>query len=245
MSTDTPQHSPFTRPGFIAAALVIALIVVAGVIVGITRNKPEPEAPPATTAATTGESTTASEPSICGLDGEVLTGTLTTAPETTWQYQDIDAYPTSPKYGPADTRDGYRMCYQHTPEGALFSAANAGIQGSMAATDFEAYLAWMNYFVSVDCPIRDQLLDQAAAGTDSDPAAQLRIEGFRLLSYNAGDARVDLAFSSMVDGRTVYMSGVYDLVWENGDWKMSPTDSVNPLRLAQIPDLAGYVDWGE
>lgn len=246
MSTETPQHSPFTRPGFIAAALVIALIVVAGVVVGITRNKPEPKAPPATTAATTGESTTASEPSICGLDGEVLTGTLSVAPETTWQYQDVNAYPSSPEYGPADTRDGYRMCYQHTPEGALFTAANAGVQATIVVTDPQAYLAWLDYFVSVDCPIKDELLAEATSSTDNpDPISRIRTEGFRLLAYDGNTARVDIVISSMADGKTVYISGVYDLVWEDGDWKLLPTDPSDPMRFAQIPDLAGYVPWGQ
>ena len=31
----------------------------------------------------------------------------------------------------------------------------------------------------------------------------------------------------------------------DGDWKLLPQDLSNPLRLAEIPDTAGYIAWGE
>lgn len=66
-----------------------------------------------------------------------------------------------------------------------------------------------------------------------------------MLAYDGNTARVDIVISSMADGKTVYISGVYDLVWEDGDWKLLPTDPSDPMRFAQIPDLAGYVPWGQ
>jgi len=55
MAEDNEQQSPFTRPGFVAATVVIALIVVLGlviVIVNMTRDDPDP-APPTSTGAPT------------------------------------------------------------------------------------------------------------------------------------------------------------------------------------------------
>jgi hypothetical protein len=38
---------------------------------------------------------------------------------------------------------------------------------------------------------------------------------------------------------------VYLLAWEAGDWKLSVTDPNAPINVANIPDLAGYISWGE
>lgn len=82
-----------------------------------------------------------------------------------------------------------------------------------------------------------------AAGSSS--ANRMNVEGFRMLTYDGDSARVDVAVRAAGSGNTVYASAVYDLVWEAGDWKLLPEDASNPLRLAEIPDAAGYIAWGE
>lgn len=72
----------------------------------------------------------------------------------------------------------------------------------------------------------------------------MAIAGCRLLSYTGGTASVDIAVRGVGAGRTVYGSVVYELVWEAGDWRLSPPGpSSNPLRMTQIPDLTGYLPW--
>lgn len=70
------------------------------------------------------------------------------------------------------------------------------------------------------------------------------IQGFRILAYDGSSARVDVGSRGSVQGQTVTVSGVYELVWQDGDWKLS-TDVPEPLNVAAIPDLTGYIAWGE
>lgn len=247
-SQDNEERSAFTRPGFVVAAVVVALIVVAGVVLGIVnamRDDPEPAASPtsAPSAAPSASPTPDAEArgaSVCGLPGEERSGTLSTAPETTWEYDDTTPYPTSPAFGPAETSpEGVRFCFQHTPEGALLAAGNAVVQGSSPETSG----AFIEYFLSAEAPNREQLVDDVASGTPAD--TRMSVVGFRTLAYDGDTARIDVAVRAVGAGNTVYASVVYDLVWEAGDWKLLPQDAANPLRIAQLPDTAGYIAWGE
>ena len=248
-SDDDNQQSPFAKPGFLISAVIVVLVVVAGVFLGImnaTRDDPESDA--ATPAPSSATPTPTNEPvdtpsgdSICNLAGESLSGTLSTAPETTWEYQDTLAYPTSPEFGPAETNpDLVRYCFQRSPEGALFAAANAAVQSSGPA-----YVEWMNYFLADETVNRQELLADLEPSEGVPPDMRLSIEGFKILSYDGSSAKIDLAARIAASGEPIYMSTVYDLVWENGDWKLLPQNPSNPLRAAQIPDLAGYVLWRE
>lgn len=249
MAEDKEQQSPFTRPGFVAATVVIALIVVLGlviVIVNMTRDDPDPAPPTSTSAEPTTAAPTSEPPeaaggaSVCGLPGEVLEGTLSAAPAAEWAFQDTTAYPTSPEFGPGETNaDGVRYCFQHSPEGAVFAAANAVVQGS----DSELVGAWLDYFVA-DGPHRDAVLSQGAGTGGSGQGVRVEVAGFRLLAYDGQTARVDVAVRGATGGQTVNLSMVYLLVWEGGDWKLSVTDPNAPINVANIPDLAGYISWG-
>ena len=248
MAEDNEQQSPFTRPGFVAATVVIALIVVLGlVIVIVNMNRDDPD--PAPTTSTSVEPTSAaptSEPpeavggaSVCGLPGEVLEGTLTTAPAAEWEYQGTTAYPTSSEFGPGDTSaGGVRFCFERSPEGALFAAANSLVQGSDPSIAEE----WLQYIVA-EGPFRDQLLADVGSGTTGE-GTRLAIVGFRVLAYDGETARIDLAVRGTSQGQTITLSGVYELVWQEGDWKIS-ADVAQPLNMATIPDTAGYIACGE
>ena len=246
-SEDEDQQSPFAKPGFLVAAVIVALVVVAGVILGIvnaTQDDPE------SNAATPSPSTTSTRPiptqteaagqgSICDLPGESLSGTVSVPPETVWEYQDTIAFPTSEEFGPGETStDSVRYCFQRSPEGALFAAANGLVQGSGPSS-----AAWIEYFLANDALNRQDLVEEVGQGAA--PDTRLNLEGFKVLSYDGSAARVDIAARGTGSGQSVYVSVVYDLVWQDGDWKLSPQDSSNPLRMAQIPDLAGYVTWRE
>ena len=216
MATDDDERSPFTRPGFIAAAVVIALVVVLGIVLVIVNATdeddpgPTPTSTASTSAAPTPDTTAvAGGKSVCGLDGEVLTGTVTTAPEAEWKFQ-----------------------------GTMFMAANAVAQGSDPATSAQ----WASLALA-DGRYREQLLSQVSGGSSSE-GTRLSIAGFRILNYDGSTARVDLGTKVSSGGQNVTMSAVYELVWQGGDWKIS-SDVQAPIDAASIPDLAGYITWGE
>lgn len=187
---------------------------------------------------------------MCGLEGEVTgTADLVEAPEVdSWEYQGTTAYPVSAEYGPAATDpDGFRYCFQHSPEGALYAAANAVVQASEA--DESRVESWLIYFMA-DTPERDEFVSQAQAsassdssGTSDDSGTRLQVAGFNLMSYDGTTAKIDMAVTGSASGQTVNLSAVYELVWEDGDWKLLITDPSEPVSFAQLPHVAGYTVW--
>lgn len=250
------QAGPFTRPGFIASALVVALVAVLGLTVGILTAARDDAVPPGAEptqepALATAAATAAAAPgpeeagaSVCGLGGEVPgPARLEAAPQADrWDYQGTAAYPVSAVYGPAATSaQGYRYCFQRSPEGAVFAAANALATG----TDEELARTWIDYFLAPG-PYREQLLGDASAEASQAPqggSARLRIVGFRLLSYAGEEASVDLAVRASTQGRDITLSMVYHLQWSQGDWRLSAAVE-RPLDVVTVPDAAGYVSWG-
>lgn len=248
MDTDETPQNPFTSPRFIIAAILMAFIVIFGIAIvfinvskkDVTVVTPEAGQSSSTSSPPTTTPITKADASICGLKGVVLEGSLSIAPETQWQYQDTTAYPISPQYGPgAVSEEGYRYCFQHSPEGALLAAANAVVQG----TDTTNIGSWLNYFIARG-PYREELLSQGVDGTDT-TGTRIEIAGFRLLSYTGDTANVDIGVNGFTQGQTVTLSMVYALTWEDGDWKLVVSDPNAPLNIANLPDLSGYTAWGE
>ena len=251
-STTQEGRSPLTTPWFIVGAVVIGLIVLAGIIVGVVgANEPdaEPDAGATPTAPASSpspsEQVTDADASVCGLPGVEMSGRVTTAPEvSSWDYQDVFAYPVSATAGPAEVDDtGFRYCYQHTPTGAIFAAANAAITGF--TTDHALMDGWREYAFA-EGTYRDALLatDNGVQANQEAGAVRAEIAGFKLLAYDGGTARVDIAFTGSSGANTVTGSGVYELIWAEGDWKLN-TDVREPARISQIPSTAGYVAWRE
>ncbi|MBI9114691.1 hypothetical protein [Sanguibacter suaedae] len=249
MADEMTEKNPHYRPSFVVAAVtVIALIVAGVVVVANMATRGADTAEPATTTTTSDRAAptvnpsagtdVAEDASVCGLDGEELEGTLTAAPDAEWHYQGTTAYPTSEEFGPADSAEnGIRTCFQRSPSGALFMSANAITQGSDAATSME----WADY-VLAEGKYRDQLTAEMGPAEGSE--GRTKLVGFRVLKYDGDSARIDLAITTSSGGRAIFASGVYELVWQDGDWKLS-TDVEEPLNVAQIPDMSGYVPWGE
>ena len=246
-SSSRNEGSPLTRPGFLVAAAVVLVIVVLGVLlaVRVARSDDTITPQPTSTSPQAPSSSTASPPadpsaSVCGLSGSADSGGLTSAPAAAWQYEETTAYPTSPEYGPGKTADeGYRYCFQHTPAGAVFATANALAQGTSA--DVTRIGEWAQYFVS-DGSGRGQVLDQLNAPRGDNTGVRMTIVGFKVLSYTADSARVDLAVQTSASAQTVYASAVYELAWQAGDWKLN-SDAPAPFNFATIPAIDGYVPW--
>lgn len=252
--TNDETPNPYTRPWFIIAAIIVAIVVVLGVILGISgivnsqnqsddssqETAPTATGTPSSAGTPPAESSAQSGGSICGLPGQVLEGSLNSAPEAEWSYEGTVGFPTSDTYGPAATTpDGVRNCFQQSPEGAVFAAANAAAQGS----NQETVGSFLEYFLA-EGPGRDEVLAAGPTGGVDSSGIRVDIAGFRVLSYEGESARVDIALRGSTQGQTVNLSMVYDLVWEDGDWKLQVVDPAVPIDVATIPDLAGYIAWG-
>lgn len=248
MSYDDDVHqSPWTRPGFIAAALVVAIVLVLGIFIATRGNASNDPTPPPTSGSEPASSTepepepsqepgTESDPSICGLDDVELQGTLTQAPETEWSLIGTTAAPSVEGAGPGLVEEsGLRSCYSRTPEGALLAAANF-----MAMSTDPALLRPMIEQGAVDGPGRDALLDLPDPA--GDPAAvRVQVAGFNLLEYDGNTATVDLALSVSNGTQGAW---AYRLAWEGGDWKLVVRSDGSPATdPTQLPDLTGYIPW--
>lgn len=251
MTTDeTNQQSPFTRPGFLVAAAFVVILIVVGIVLGVTamnRDEDPQAVEPSTTAPVEGPtpSATPSDEETgtkgCQVSGGTDTGSLTTAPEAVWEYQGTMAYPSSETFGPTQiTDEGVRTCFQRSPEGALFAAAN----GAAQASDSQLIEPWLEYFLA-EGPNRDAVLNAGSGGGGDTSGVRVQIAGFRVLAFDGETANVDIALRASTEGQTITMSSVYALVWEDGDWKMAVQDPSSPVDFATIPDLSGYTIWGE
>lgn len=251
---ETNEQNPFTRPGFLMAAAFVALLVTAGIVLGVFAmnrdDTPESSTPTVTAsdnAETPSESPTsdgtgaAADASVCGLpEGDGATR-LDQAPATEWQYQGTTAYPTSEAAGPgATSEEQVRYCFQRSPEGALYAAANGLVQ----ATDPAVTEPWMNQFLA-EGTYRDQILaDNETSSEGSSSGSRMTIAGYKILQYNDDSAVVDVAVNASTQGQNVVGSFVYSLVWQEGDWKLS-AETLSPFAFQTLPDLAGYISWGE
>lgn len=245
-SDQEPGGSPFTGPGFLVSAVLVALILVLGVVVAVrvagnndTTTPPPASTSPAATSSSTPGASNDPAASVCGIPAGPDTDQLTTPPAVTWAFQGTIAYPTSPEFGAGKTAaEGYRFCFQRSAAGAVVMAANSMAQGS----DPKLGDSWAEYVLGSG-QYRDQLADEIGTATGA-AGTRLKIAGFRVLAYSGMSARVDLGVQVSAQNQNLTMSVVYELVWEDGDWKIS-ADVERPLDTATIPNLSGYVPWGE
>lgn len=237
MTTEEPRESkPFLRrTTAIGAGVVVAVIVVLGLFVLIA-NLVSPHPSP-TSNPTNGPGPSAGDESVCGLEGFETTSSLEAAPEVRWELVGTVAVPSDPDIGPGVVDpDGFRSCYAHTAEGALYFAVNflaIGTDSTLNARLIE---------LVAEGPGRDAL-EEAMSETPGAGSSNYRaqIAGFKIGQYDGYAATIDLAVNYS-DGRLV--SVPLKLVWEDRDWKMV-FDSTGqlPLSPVQLQNLGGYIPW--
>ncbi|MGE3194629.1 MAG: hypothetical protein AB7K08_14315 [Microbacteriaceae bacterium] len=234
--SDNAQPSPFTRPGFIAAAIVVLLIVVAGgiaVIVGLTsQGDPDP-----TPTGTTGPGPSAEDESVCGLEDFETESSLTEAPDNEWELVGTVAAPTDPEVGPGVVDDdGFRTCFAHTAEGALYAAAN------YVALSSDPRLQPRIWMLLEEGPVRDQAEADSASNPSEPSSSRLQVAGFRVLEYSASTAIIDVAWQ-VTSPTPGLISMPIEFTWQEGDWRLATTDTGLPYSPSQLQSLGGYIPW--
>lgn len=255
MADEEYEGSPFTRPGFlISAAAVVALLVMLVWLLVRPGGDDEAEAtttPEETTSETATESPTetpstggdASEASWCGLEAVELEGTLTRAPaDIEWEYAGTIAVPALEGHGPGVIEDsGLRHCWAQTPEGAVLAATSM-----IASTSSPDLLPEVYQELVVDGELRDSVLadPEGATSTDGGAGRRATMVGFRLLSYAADEASVDVLISTNTSED--YTSLVIPLLWVDGEWKVNWQSEDEFLSGgAVVSSTSGYVLWGQ
>ena len=238
---DARKQGPLANRRFLLAAAVVAILVLLAVIIVVTQLVPghRTTADPTSTPSTSSNSSatpTDADPSSCGLPGYETRNTLSGPPETNWELVGTVAAPTSPKtVGPGVVEsNGFRSCFAHTAEGALFAAANVIALGSDGQLGRE-----LTDKLVVPGAGRNAALK--AQGSGSSAAPRYQIAGYQLLAYDSRRARVDLALN-LSTGDLV--SFVTTLQWSSGDWKVVLTDDgQSPVKPAPLSNLGGYTPW--
>ncbi|MBX3196395.1 MAG: hypothetical protein KF727_15020 [Microbacteriaceae bacterium] len=237
MTTEEPRpSSPFARRGFVTAAIVVAVIVALGIFVLIATLLSPPSGPPASTPPS-GPGPSAADESVCGLEGFETTSSLDEAPDVKWELVGTVAAPTDPTIGPGVVNDdGFRSCYAHTAQGALYFAVNFLALGS------DSTLSSRLIELVAEGPGKD-FLEQAIQDSPGTGVSNYRaqIAGFKIGQYDGKSATIDLA-ANYNDGRIVSIP--LKLVWEHGDWKMVfDSNGQLPLSPVQLQNLGGYIPW--
>jgi hypothetical protein len=236
--TNTETKSPFRGRGFIAAAIVIGVIVLAAIVVLVTSlTGGEPEIKPTGTPTATPTSSAADE-SICGLDGIETTSSLNGAPQNDWELVGTVAAPTEPEgAGPGVSADGFRSCYSHTAEGALYAAVNWFALSSDARN-----VAKLPELVEPGAG-RDAAIAAAAGESLLPSETRLQVAGFKINSYDGQEAVVDVAWTVTSEGGAL-VSLPTVLHWVDGDWKIVLTDEGTfPYASSPLTSLGGYIPW--
>ncbi|MBG6184677.1 hypothetical protein IWX65_002655 [Arthrobacter sp. CAN_A214] len=247
--TEESEHLWWAAPRFIMSAAAVVLLVIVGIILFVWMgNDDESEAaPPVQTQAApsaTSEPADASDESVCGLDATGGT-TLTTPPEDVeWEFLGGIAAPKSAEHGPGvvDEETGVRSCYSHTPEGALLAAT-----GRLTASGDTELLLETTKALSLEGPGKEIGLEriQRRINSGSTTTPPIKIEGFRLLSYNDEEATVEVVASADDGSGFIYYTTSVVMEWHQGDWYVKYKDdgSGGPVD-GQISDLSGYAPWG-
>ncbi len=247
--TDTRPSSTDNEPGLwaspkmVGSAALISLIVLVGImlaVLGPSGDEPAPQPVPSSTPPTSATPAAVGDPSVCGLKDVQLTGTVATAPATTWSLVGTVAAPTVDGAGPGIQKpSGFRACYAHTPLGAVLSSTNYLITASHPASRRETVER-----MAAPGPGRDRALAGLSQANDAPTDTRVQVAGFRVVSYTGEQATVDVALRVVTDANASLMSQVVDLVWVAGDWKVRASDDANFLTpVRPIADLGGYVPW--
>ncbi|MFL2002061.1 hypothetical protein [Microbacterium sp. A1-JK] len=238
--SNAESGGPFRRRGFIIAAIVVGAILLLGVIAivaSLLTNRDDDEPGP-TSAPTTSSSTDPADAdlSICGLEDFEETSSLDGPPSNEWELVGTIAAPVDTRGAGPGVIDanGFRSCYARTAEGALFAAVGYVAVGS------DARNVPRLYELLAAGPVRDELEASPAPGDAS--ATRLQVAGFKINSYTADEATVDVAWQVTSEGSAL-VSLPTVLTWEDGDWKVVIGENGPPFAPSPLENLGGYTPW--
>lgn len=239
-SSSQHDSSPWAQRGFVFAAAFVAVLVLAGLALFIAGRggddadrdgTSQREAAPTSTAPAKDPSA-----SVCGLPaGSQRVPAV--PPDAEWELVGTIAAPSAPETGPGIERGQRRLCFAHSPTGALFAAVNF-----IAVTGRSPNNAELLRELTATGRIRDQILQEAAQEPDArDPSTRIQVAGFRFLAYDPSETSVDLALGVNQKG---YAHIPVSLRWQRGDWKAVIATQAGPFAaLEGLENLSGYVPW--
>ncbi len=161
------------------------------------------------------------------------------APVSGWVLVGTMAAPTEPStIGPQKSIDGLRVCFAHSPSGALFAAASFWAEATaVPQTVLYGKLA-------ADTPARAVAVAQAQGSTqrlqdiDGDPGNP-SISGFQYTAYTPAEADLSIVLSGPA-GEQVSLP--CSMLWQDGYWRLVIPPS-QQLASAAVMSMDHFVSW--
>lgn len=241
-TTEPDGTSPWTRPRFVIAAVVVALIAVFAVVLAVTRPDAggsaaaPPSVVPSSPAVT--PSMPISDASVCGLEPGSQEIPVIAPADTQWELVGTMATPTAPDtIGPGLVVDGLRTCFTRSPLGALYASVNV-----LATTTAPGQGEALVRMLAAEGDGRDAALAAVAQEPGTGSSTRFQLAGYNFLNYDEDSSVIDLAIRADSGG---YAHLPLTMRWEDGDWKVVfPPDGDLASGVQQLPDLTGYAPWG-
>jgi hypothetical protein len=216
--------------GFLAAsAFLVVVLVVSAAVALVGGSGPGRHAASSRARVNTGGS-------VCGLPAgsqDPVVG----PPAASWTLAGVMAVPGSRVFGPGVVEVNDRRCYQHSPVGALFSAANLlavtsppfASDAAKANDHFVHNRVWAIYSRQPPIP--------------GDPQDRMQVAGFQTDVLDGDRVDVTLAVRTSINGgqlATVRMM----MRWAGGDWRVLLGSVDQPFTVAGVRSLEGFIPWG-
>lgn len=229
MTDTSATSSPFNMWwGIAAGALLIVLIVGVLLITGVLGGGPDPA--PTTPSATTAP--TENPPPAGATACEVPGGNdsiPTSGPDAEWATNIYFLYPTSDTFGPVENPSSSLWgCFQKSPAGALFAAAN--VASLLSTVDYEAAAAEA---VVPNAALESWLAAQEGVSREQTPGRVAQIAGFQFSSVTPDAVTVSLGLRQEDVAGSMTMTMVWDDTSEN--WKLD-------LAQSDLEPVAANVD---
>jgi hypothetical protein len=235
------DRSPYSRPGFVASAVLLGMLVLVALFITIgaaTRHRgsrlaaigDSPTPPAAVKAVEAGD---------CSLPAG--SDAIPPVPPTIqWVTVGQMAAPQAPaRFGPQRTRDGIGVCFAHNPTGALVAAINFFAQATVVNP------VTLLRTLAAATPERHAAIVQARDGgdellqdSDGDPGS-VQVTGYQVVDYTASEANVNI----VLEGPGGELASVEcQLDWQAGDWKFV-IPAGGQLDSSAITTMDGFVSW--
>lgn len=162
-----------------------------------------------------------------------------------WQRVYGATVPFSTSDGPAEIRDGLATGYSHTPQGAVVAAAQITYRLNARPADRDLYI----HQVKASAQQLAAYDKARAAGRlpEQEPEQVTRYlvapDAFQIENYADDMAIVRLAARGPVnDGKQLWAAVRLVMVWDNGDWRLQPTDA-SGSQTEYVDSLDGWTRW--
>ncbi len=251
------DQSPWTRPGFVLAGVVVVLALACGLYLAIgggghhaTASSSSGRSTTAvpTTRSSTGRSTspTKSKPGGCNVPPGPQAVPQVAPADITWQLWRGVALPWSASAGPGSVHGDVAACFAHSPLGALLAAVQLPYRVGYSPHWLVAVDAMTVPNAGRQALIRQVRASIATQGTGflyaPTPESQIQqVAAFQVVSYDGGTAVIDLVERS--ESGTMGVAP-FTVQWLDDDWRLvlEPTGALSgPAQ--PVSSTVGYIAW--